>query len=179
MKNILIGILSFNFLGCAAALVMETSDPAAKLSDAYALIDRGRSLPAKKLIEESRSIYQERKDDMNLARSHSALGDLYRNGKTQGDLRLPDHALAIENYKIAADIYTRLKEPKWAALNLWPVAISQRAQGDLKNACATLKQAAKEYKGAPNAEQATEPFEKAGAFSAKKIETELKAFGCK
>lgn len=165
--------------GCAAALVPATSDPNKKLADAYYLLDRGRTLPAKKLMEESLAIWQERKDQMNTARAHSALGDLYRNGRTQGDLKLPNHALAIENYKSATDIYKSLKEPKWAALNLWPQAVSFHELGDLKSACAALSEARKLYKAAPDADKATETFEKAGAFSLQMIEQDWQAYYCK
>lgn len=179
IATLLLGILFLNLVGCAAALVPATSDPNKKLDDAYFLIDNGRSLPARKLIGEALEIWQSRKDDMNVARAHSAFGDLYRNGRAQGKLTLPDYPLAVQNYERAVDAYTRMERPKWVALNLWPIAASYQAQGNNKAACEILKKALQVYKGAPNSQEATEPFEKAGAFSVKTIEQELQSFKCK
>jgi hypothetical protein len=164
--------------GCAAALVPETPEPGKKLANAYFLIDQGRSLPAQKLIGEALAIYTGRHDDLGMARAYSAFGDLYRNGRTEGPLTLPDQPKAVENYRSAIQIYEKLKMPKWAALNLWGVAVSQHAHGEFKETCQSLKKAKEIYSSAPDANEKNEPFEKAGAFNQDVLAREQATFKC-
>lgn len=65
--------------GCAAMLVPETSDPAAKLNWAQELIDnQGRPIPAERLIRESIDIYQERNDELGLANAYRVYGLFFK-----------------------------------------------------------------------------------------------------
>lgn len=177
----IISILStlFIFTGCAAALVPKTSSPEKKISNAYFLIDSGRSLPARNLIFEALESYKANNDEVNMARAYTALGDLYRNGKTQGEFKLPDLKMAMENYNKAASFYKKNNMPKWSALNEWAAGISYAMNGDSKSGCTSLKQATKSYNSSPSPHEKTEPFEKAGSFNLKTIENELQLMGCK
>jgi hypothetical protein len=64
--------------GCAGYLIVATSDPATKLSDAEVLFDRrNRPLPAERLIHEAIDIYQKRDDRVGLAKAYVAYGRFF------------------------------------------------------------------------------------------------------
>lgn len=178
-KILMFALASGSLMGCAALFVPKTSDPQKNIANAYFLIDNGRSLPARKLIGEALEQYQINNDDFGMATAYTAFGDLYRNGRTQGDLKLPDLDLAVENYQKAASLHEKLNKPKWAAINYWGAGFSFAMKNDLKSACTTLNKALGIYKNAPNANEATEPFETAKAFSMATIENDLKNSKCK
>jgi len=57
--------------GCAAMSVPATSDPREKMGWALNLYEKqNRPLPAERLIQEAREIYQERSDELGLAESY-------------------------------------------------------------------------------------------------------------
>ncbi len=66
-------IISINSLGCAAAGVPITFNPAKKLWYAQTLFDENdRPLPAQYLIEEAIEIYKNRNDEIGLADAYRA-----------------------------------------------------------------------------------------------------------
>ena len=75
--SILVVALALLLGGCAAALVASTSDPWQKLDDAVVLFEqRGRPLPAEKLVRESIEIFETQKDPHGLANSYVTYGEL-------------------------------------------------------------------------------------------------------
>jgi len=68
----------FSLLGCAAAFVPETSDPAKKLSQAYELLSVYRAKPARRLIDESIEIYRQQGNTEKLAYAYLVSTDYYR-----------------------------------------------------------------------------------------------------
>jgi len=82
MRNIrfCVELSGFLFLvGCAAMGVFATSNPDVKLSDAeYLYMNKGRPLPAERLIFEAIEIYQKQNDSQGLGHAYRAYGDLLR-----------------------------------------------------------------------------------------------------
>lgn len=74
LRSILFALISSSLLiGCAAALVPYTNDPAKKISQAYWLFDDNqRPLPAEKLILEAIDIYKKNNNQSGLATAHTA-----------------------------------------------------------------------------------------------------------
>ena len=70
--------------GCAGIGVIETSDPAVKLSDAGYLQDRDRPLIAERLIREATEIYQSKNDQLGLAKSNMAYGHFFMSPTLEG-----------------------------------------------------------------------------------------------
>lgn len=65
-------------LGCASAPAPQTTEPHTKLGQAYELLSIYRHVPARRLIDESIQIYQERGDMEGLAYAYSVSTDFYR-----------------------------------------------------------------------------------------------------
>lgn len=173
----LVRIMSFIvcFTGCAAVGVFPTSNPDKKLQNAYSMATQGRYLRATQFTEEALEIYKSKDDKINEARSHSMLGDFYRDGTGRG---FPDYAKSIEHYGKAAEIQRSLKRPKWESFNLYAQAGVKNIQGEKKAACKTLREAEEVYSRAPNKDQKTESFEKAGYFDLDRFDFLKKKFGC-
>lgn len=71
--------------GCAGVGVVETSDPAVKLRDAYSLFDRqDRPLVAERLIREAIEIYQKNSDELGLAEAYRTYGFFFESGSVEG-----------------------------------------------------------------------------------------------
>jgi hypothetical protein len=72
--------VSLGFLAaCVSVGVVETSDPAVKLSDASDLaLERARPIPAERLIWEAIAIYRERGDEHGLANGYRQYGEFLR-----------------------------------------------------------------------------------------------------
>ncbi len=65
--------------GCAAMLVMATTNPDQKVRDAYMLFDQQyRPLPAERLIREAIARYQTRNDELGLAEAYRVYGFFFR-----------------------------------------------------------------------------------------------------
>jgi tetratricopeptide (TPR) repeat protein len=165
--------------GCAAALVPDTPEPEKKVANAYFLMDQGRSIPARKLLLEALAIYEASKDDVSIAQTRTALGDLYKDGRAQGDFKLPDYLQAIENYRVAVGIYKKVDKPKFAALNLWAIGWSYEKIKDLKQACSSYMASRSEYLKSSAPKEATESFEKANFLSLAVVEHILKELNCR
>jgi len=74
MATLMVVILS----GCVAIGVSETNDPAKKLGDANALLERQRPLPTEKLIREAIQIYKEQNNEKGLVEAYRAYGAFFR-----------------------------------------------------------------------------------------------------
>ena len=96
MKLTIISIISLFLLGCSAAGVPHTNDPAEKVNYAYQLKDLGRPIPAQDLLNEALHIYKSTNDRKGMARTNIALGDLYKS----------------PSYRSNADIFKRWGEYK-------------------------------------------------------------------
>lgn len=111
--------------GCAAALVASTSDPWQKLSDAEVLYqERGRPLPAEKLIREAIEIFESKKDTRRAAASYLTYGELLssrivasreasyrRDGFYDRSLTFDGRiAKATEYYRRSIDLYTEAED---------------------------------------------------------------------
>ena len=77
-KKLCLFSLVFSLLGCAAAFVPETSDPARKLAQAYELLSVYRAKPARRLIDESIEIYRQQGNTEKLAYAYLVSTDYYR-----------------------------------------------------------------------------------------------------
>ena len=168
-------LLKFYLTGCAAVGVFPTSDPNKKLQDAYKMTRQGRFLRAKQFTEEALDIYKSKNDWFNEARSHSMLGDIYRDGKGNG---FPNYVESIKHYGSAAEIHRTLNKPKWESFNLYAQAGVMSIQGNKKLACNTLHKSEEVYSKSPQKEEKTESFEKAGYFSLDRFDSLKKSFGC-
>ncbi len=78
LKKLCLCMLTFSLLGCAAAFVPATSDPEKKLGQAYQLLSVYRPQPARRLIDESIEIYNQKGDKEGLARAYLVSTDYYR-----------------------------------------------------------------------------------------------------
>jgi tetratricopeptide (TPR) repeat protein len=114
--------LSLSVGACAGFGVVETSDPATKLSDAADLFERqGRPLLAEKLIREAIVIYEKNGDEIGLADAYRTYGFFFRSPSIRKwgryyrehgfldksasiDLNLPK---SIEYFEKAANIFAR------------------------------------------------------------------------
>lgn len=163
-------------LGCAGIGVMETSDPARKIEDAQALMKLDRATLAKRLVHEALEIYTRDGNDVGAAFAHFNLGDINRDGKIKG---FPNYEEAKQHYQKAADIYEKLKSPKWQALAIYSVANVQNIEGETKASCDTLKRSKQIYSKSPKANEATETFEKMGMFLLSYYPRIEETFGCK
>lgn len=165
----------FMLVGCAAVGLITTTDPAQKLNDANELASHGRFPMAQKIAKEAMAIYEEKNDQAGMARTHSVLGDLNRDGNGPG---FPNYPLSVEHFSEAAKIYNSVGKLKWQAFNLYAVAGVQNIQKRKKESCQTLLKSKQIYTDAPEANKLTENFEKAGIFSLKAFPGIEKAFGC-
>ena len=77
-KNLLLILATIILSGCAAALVPYTSDPSEKLEWAYYLLEKGRALPAEKLIIEAVEICQENNSSLCLGEAYKTYCYFYR-----------------------------------------------------------------------------------------------------
>lgn len=89
MNNLKSLVLFFGFFtvlsGCAGIGVIETSDPAVKLRDAYNLFERqDRPLIAERLIREAIDIYQKNNDQLGLAEAYRTYGLFFESRSIYG-----------------------------------------------------------------------------------------------
>jgi tetratricopeptide (TPR) repeat protein len=165
-------------MGCSAALVPMTSNPDTKIRQAYQLMDLGRVIPAKKLLDEALVIYLERNDEMNIARVYSSYGSLYYGPKGQGPFELPNFPESFANFDKAISIYERLKQPKYVALNLWGKALAFAAKKEFDKTCETLFKAKSVYESASDHNELTTPFETNGQFTPAILATYINGYQC-
>jgi tetratricopeptide (TPR) repeat protein len=137
--------------GCAGFGVVETSDPAKKLSDANVLLYRqDRALIAERLIRQAIDIYVEKGDDLGLAEAYRAYGFFFRSDSVEGrwnkfyrergfletSAKFDDrHAKSIEYFEKAGELFR--KHDRFDALtNIhFNSAITYVMMGELKAAC--------------------------------------------
>jgi tetratricopeptide (TPR) repeat protein len=100
--------------GCAGIGVVQTSDPDAKLSDAYELFRRqDRPIIAERLIREAIDIYRQREDALGLAHSHRQYAELLRSDsvihmeKFYRERGFQDKSITFENRISKSEEYLR------------------------------------------------------------------------
>lgn len=149
MKTFLILSVSLfsliQLVSCAAALVPETNDPQVKINQGYQLIQMGRSLAARKVMEQALTMYAEKKDELGIAKANIALADLYRNGQTHGDLKLPDFVKAAQAQERASESYATAGYKMHHSMLLWMAGDSYGLAGDKISACKALEKSKKSF----------------------------------
>jgi hypothetical protein len=75
---LLLALIVLGLMGCSAAMVPYSSDPSKKLGQAYALMDAGRPLPAENLIDDTLEIYKKEGNELGMAETYNAYGNLYK-----------------------------------------------------------------------------------------------------
>lgn len=137
--------IAIQLVSCAAALVPETSDPQVKLSQGYQLIQMGRSLAARKVMEQALTMYNEKKDELGAAKAHMALADLYRTGSTHGDLKLPDFFKAAQAEENAAESYAKANLKMHHSMLLWMAGDLYGMAGEQVKACQLFLKSKKSF----------------------------------
>lgn len=156
--------------------VLPTSDPVKKIRDAYALMGRGRALRANQFASEALSVFESQNDLDGMARAHSVLGDINRDGHARD---LPNYPEAKAQFTKAAEFYQKLNRPKWQAFNVYAVAGIQSNEGNSSEARDSLAQSKNIYSQSPDATLLPESFEKGGAFSFSSFPDLEKSFNCR
>lgn len=82
-QGLIISALAIVMLGCAAAGVPKTNNPAEKISYAYQLKNANRPVPAQTLLNEALTIYEKNNDVQGLANTYLAFGNLYKSPSYQ------------------------------------------------------------------------------------------------
>ncbi len=121
-------------------------------------------------------MWEKEKNDIGIAHAFTAYGDLYRNGRTQGSLILPNYAKAITNYERAAEIFKKANRYWKTSINLWGAAYSQKGLGKSVEACKGLKSAEVYYD--KWVKVAKPKNESKSSYSIKKIRKDLSLFNC-
>jgi tetratricopeptide (TPR) repeat protein len=138
--------LLFLLTSCAAALVPETNDPKEKIQQAYTLMGQGRSLAAEKLMKQAQDMFRKKGETSEVGRSYLALGDLYKSGKTHGDLKLPDYRKSADSYAQAAKVYLSINWAMTESMALWFAGGLYIDSGDKKLGCSYLAKALSAFK---------------------------------
>ena len=126
---------------CAAALVPESSDPKTKIRQAYDLISVGRTLPAEKLIGQALAMFKKKGELDEVGRSYLAFGDLYKIGRSEGILKLPDYKKSADSYAKAAEVYKSINYSNNETMALWFAGGLYNDIGDKKLGCNFLAKA--------------------------------------
>jgi len=140
-----IGFL-LTMISCAAAPIPVTSDTKAKLQHAYQLMSDGKSLDAQKLIGEVLKVSEKAGDVMMVAQTYAVYGDLYKLGKTQDPLTLPDFKQAAISYQKAAENYQIMRHYLTESILLWTTGIMHSSAGDKDLACDCFDEAIKAFR---------------------------------
>jgi len=155
MKLRLIVLLAVvvNILGCAAALVPTTSDPAKQLEYAYDLINAGRPLPAERLAKEALARFESVSDNSGAGRAYRVLGILYQSSayrsfekfyREQGTYD-PTYGTSIANFKHSAESFRKAGDLWGASAGLVGVGDGYMNQGDRQEGCAAYREASVTY----------------------------------
>ena len=161
MHRVAIVLLVSVLTGCAAMGVPVTSDPKEKLGWAYNLYEtQNRPLPAERLIQEARDIYQSKNDELGLAETYRQYAfflesrtvgnwephyrkDGFLDKSVKFDAR---YEKAVEYFQKARDIYA--KNAKYDALTNVDLAMGNAYLsyiGDENKACQHYDQSLVDY----------------------------------
>lgn len=128
-------------IGCAAALVPESSNPRTKINQATTLFnEQQRPVGAVKLLKQAIPLAQQQNDKESEADAEFYLGEIYKSpGKNGEVLKNPNES--IEHLTRAITLYTELKFYKKAAFVSWNRTSPYETLDDKKGLCRSLKEA--------------------------------------
>lgn len=113
--------------GCAGVGIVATSDPQAKLSDAFQLYrTQNRPIPAQRLIFEAIEIYEDRNDAKGLADAYLLYGDfLLSDSVTEWNSRLGNKLGFLDKSVTSENRVIKAREYATKALEYFQVAVEQ------------------------------------------------------
>ena len=144
-RVIMIGWL-LTLIACSVTSIPATSNSRVKLQHAYQLMSDGKSLEAQKLIGEVLKVSEQAGDVMMVAQTYAVYGDLYKLGKTQDALKLPDFKQAATSYQKAAENYQIMRHYLTESIFLWTTGIMHSNAGDKDLACDCFDEALKVFR---------------------------------
>lgn len=133
-------------VGCAAALVPESSDPKEKINQGHQLMQMGRPIAALKLYNQSYELSSKKQDYVGMGRAQWWLANLYKGGNGQGQLKLPDQKKSIEAHGMAGELFSKANYAINASLNYWMAGAMSIDIQDKAAACNWLEKARQIYR---------------------------------
>src|SRR3989339_236925 len=146
LNRIILIMLFISLISCTTAVMPVTSDVRNKLQHVYRLMSDGKSLDAYKLIGEILEVSEKAGDVLMIAHTHAVFGDLYKLGKTQDSLILPDFKQAALSYQKAAKNYHVAGHYITESMLLWTSGIMHSNAGDKDVACDNFDNALKVFR---------------------------------
>lgn len=139
MKFILIcGILGLCLSGCMAIGVPHSADPHQMLVYAYDMMNQGRPIPAKNLIDSSINKYHEMNDNNGLAEAYHTMGNLYKSGDFDASVygnKFTDYNISLSYFTKSEELYKSVNNYEGMIKSRFGIANIYTIKGDLPSAC--------------------------------------------
>lgn len=143
--------------GCAGVGLVASSDPAVKLGQAYMLMDQGRMPMAEDMIGQAMALFKERGDELGMAETYHAYGNLYKNDLYHGKTRKAFERMgtydgtymkSVRNFRQAAELFERQGSEAGVVKSLVGEGNAFALRGEPAEACRLYAQALARYRAA-------------------------------
>ena len=166
--------LLLTLISCTTGSIPVKSNGGDNLQQAYQLMSENKSLEAQKLIGDILAMAEQSGDGLMVAKTYAVYGDLYKLGKTQGSLILPDFKKAALSYQQAAKNYHVAGYFITESMLLWTSGVMHSNAGDKDLACDDFADALQAFR--------LDSIDKNNIKSAEvlpeRVKTEQKRVGC-